>query len=57
MTTTVRIKWQKPDGMKEELFAVSFFEIDSNYLIISAVKYWAETYTAPDWQKRWVEKY
>lgn len=57
VTTTVRIKWQKPDGTQEELYAISFFEVGSDGLIKSAVEYWAETYPAPEWRKRWVERY
>ena len=57
VTTTVRIKWEKANGKKEELFAISFFEIDSDGLIKSAVEYWAETYPAPEWRKKYVESY
>ncbi|MBI2604777.1 MAG: hypothetical protein HYW49_01730 [Deltaproteobacteria bacterium] len=45
-----------PDGKKIELFAVSFFEIEED-LIKSAVEYWAETYPAPEWRRKYVETY
>lgn len=57
VTTTVRINWKKPDGTNEELYAISFFDIDCDGLIRSTVEYWAETYPAPEWRKKWVEKY
>lgn len=57
VTTTVRIAWEKPDGVKEELYAVSFFEIDRDGLIQSAVEYWADTYPAPEWRRKYVEVY
>ena len=57
VTTTVRIKWDNPEGAKEELYAISFFEIESDGLIKSAVEYWAETYPAHDLRKKYVEVY
>ncbi len=57
VTTTVEIKWEKPDGTNEELYAVSFFEIDHDGLIQSAVEYWADTYSAPEWRRQFVEVY
>jgi hypothetical protein len=55
VTTTVRIRWNKPDGSKEELYAISFFEIERDGFIKSAVEYWAETYPAPEWRRKYVE--
>lgn len=57
VTTTARIKWEKANGEQEELYVISFFEINWEGQIQSAVEYWANTYPAPEWRKSWVEKY
>ena len=54
--TQVQIQSEMPDWKKIELYAVSFFEIEEQK-ILSLVEYWAETYAAPDWRKKWVERY
>jgi len=55
VSTITNIKWEKPNGKKEELYAISFFEIDSDEIINSALEYWAVTYPAPAWRKHLVE--
>ncbi len=56
VTTQVSIKSHMPDGKKLDLFAISFFEIRDD-LIFSAVEYWADTYPAPEWRRKYVERY
>jgi len=46
VTTKTLIKWIKPDGKEEELYAISLFNIDLEGLILSVEEYWAETYPA-----------
>ena len=38
------------------LFAISFYEF-SQGKILKAVEYWGDTYPAPEWRKKWVEKF
>ena len=57
VTTITNIKWIKPDGKEEDVFAISLFKIDSEGPILSVEEYWAETYPAPEWRKNLVEKY
>lgn len=55
VTTRVRIRWEKEVGGQEELFAISFFELNGELRITKAVEYWAETYPAPEWRRKYVE--
>jgi len=55
VVTEVLIKSTMPDGKKMELYAISFFEIDWEYKIKSAVEYWAESCSAPEWRRKYVE--
>lgn len=45
-----------PGNKRLKLFAVSFFTVH-NDKIASAREYWSDTYPAPSWRKKWVEKY
>ncbi len=51
----VFIKSVMPDGKRFSLFAVSFFKIKGEK-IVEAKEYWADTYPAPSWRKKWVKK-
>ncbi len=57
VVTEVYIESKMPDGKEMKLFAISFFEVNSDDLITSATEYWADTYEAPDWRKDLVERY
>lgn len=56
VTTQVRIVSSMPDGKRIELYAISLFRIGDDR-IRSAVEYWAESYPAPEWRSRYVERY
>ncbi len=55
VSTQVRIESKMPDGKEMKLFAISFFEVDSDNLISSATEYWAETYAPPEWRHHLVK--
>ena len=57
ITTVVRISWTMPDGKKDELHGISFFEIDLEGIIHAVTEYWADDYLAPEWRKQYVETY
>ncbi len=57
VTTTVYIESKMPDGKEMTLYAVSFFEINTENQIFSATEYWADTYDAPEWRKDLVENF
>ena len=56
VVTQVHIKSQMPDGKNLDLFAISFFKIREGK-IIEAVEYWADSYPAPEWRKKFVNYY
>lgn len=55
VSTQVQIESKMPDGRELKLFAISFFEVDSEGLISSATEYWAETYIPPVWRQHFVK--
>ena len=57
VTTVVYIVSKMPDGKELNLFAVSFFVLNSEKQIKSATEYWADTSDAPEWRKHLVERY
>lgn len=57
VTTEVYIESKMPDGKEMKLFAISFFEVSSDDLIVSATEYWADTYEPPEWRKELVQRY
>lgn len=57
ITTVVHIKSQMPDGNDVELYATSFFDVNSDNLITEVIEYWADVYDAPEWRKHLVERF
>lgn len=55
VVSEVFIRSGMPDGKRFSLFAVSFFKIKGGK-IAEAKEYWADTYPAPKWRKKWVKK-
>lgn len=55
VSTQVQIESKMPDGKEMKLFAISFFEIDSEGLISSVTEYWADSYEAPEWRRHLVK--
>jgi ketosteroid isomerase-like protein len=55
VVSEVFIKSVMPDGKRLSLFAVSFFKIKEGK-IVEAREYWADTYPAPSWRKKWVKE-
>jgi len=51
VATEVYIESKMPGGKDMKLFAIYFFNINSDDLITSATEYWADTYEAPAWRK------
>lgn len=57
VVTVVKINSQMLDGKELNLFAISFFEVDSDEKITAVTEYWSDCYDAPDWRKHLVEKF
>ncbi len=55
VVSEVFIRSVMPGGKRMSLFAVSFFKIKGGK-IVEAKEYWADTYPAPGWRKKWVKK-
>jgi hypothetical protein len=46
-----------PDGKDVELYATSFFDVNSDNLVTEVTEYWADTYEAPEWREHLVERF
>jgi len=57
VATQVYVESKMPEGIDIKLFAVSFFELESDGLIKRATEYWADMYDPPEWRKDLTKRY